>query len=92
MSCIYSFIIIREWNECKEFKDVNKIIIVGNKIQYKLAEVYLKKFGKRVYYCPISKFKKIYKYQKKTKWILFDKNVLSSIGMKNRDIICMPNL
>lgn len=92
---VISFFIVREWIECGEFESVDRIIIIGSKIYAVITNYLLRNKKIDCNYCDLERFIKIYKLRKKTKWIIFDENLLDEVEimeqLSNReDVIISP--
>ena len=86
---LYPVIIVKEWIDCGEFKGTDKIIVIGSKFYARAVKVLLSGSGKKVYYCTKAVGK--YKYNNKTKWVVFDKDLKGNLPLNSYDVLLVPN-
>lgn len=92
---VISFIIVREWIECGEFEDADRIIVVGKKAYAMITNYLLRNKKIDCNYCDLERFIKTYKSRKNTKWIIFDENLLDEVKIMEQlsgseDVIISP--
>lgn len=85
---IIFFILVREWIECGEFRDTNRIILVGDPFFGLILKVFLHKSKIHIFLCDKKTYIDHYTFKKHTKWIL-----TSSISKKKEieeDVLIVP--
>lgn len=92
---IISFVIVREWIECGEFKDIGRVIVVGKKMYAVIINFLIRNRKLKCCYCSLEDFKKFYKPRMCVKWIVFEDDLLGKKKMLERtfdkkDIIVFP--
>ncbi len=92
LSIIYIYAVVKEWNAGGEFKDTEKIIVVGSQIQALLVRVFLIKISVLVSYCNLNFFDHMYKCRKNVKWIVFDNRKAKYLKSTGTDILIFPIL
>ncbi|MCM1537625.1 MAG: hypothetical protein NC254_04415 [bacterium] len=78
--------IISEWLDNGEFNNIDRIIVEGCTLDATVVGLLMKNKGKQVYRC--GNFGKSYRYEKRTKWIVFDKIPVNV--EKGYDILLIP--
>mgnify|MGYP006964298905 CR=1 FL=1 len=92
---IITLVIVREWIECGEFKDIGRIIVVGGKMYAVIINFLIRNLKLECCYCSLEDFKKFYKPRMYVKWIVFEDDLLDKKKMLERtfgkkDIIVFP--
>ena len=86
---IYTWIVVREWKECGEFRGIHEIVVVD---EYACAWIISLLFAKeKVKVCYLDRQNFTRKYRKRIgrKWIV-SKNSVESIEQYGTDIIVLP--
>ncbi len=89
-SVLYQTIIINEWISCGEFEKADRIVFVGNRFEAVVTNFLFRKSKKKVYYC--IDFREKYKYDDKTKWIIFNNEKWNVKELNSYDILVVPKL
>jgi len=85
---LYPVIIVKEWIECGEFRNTDKIIVIGSKFYAMAVKFLFRGSGKKIYYCTETAGK--YKYNHKTKWIIFDRALKENLPLNSYDVLLVP--
>lgn len=90
MSKIYPIFIVREWIECGEFNNTDKIIVIGSKFYALAINLLLWGSKKKIYYCV--EFTGEYKYKNNTKWIILDNSLKRRFPQNSYNVLIIPDL
>lgn len=80
--------IISEWVDNGEFETTDRVVVAGGTLDAVIVSLLMRRNGKRVYQC--REFQNVYRYESKTKWIVFGERVLNCDAGKGYDILFMP--
>lgn len=87
---VMKFCIIREWVANGEFDNAERIIVAGSIPDAVIVSMLMKSKGKQIYRC--EKMLKVYRYESKTKWIVFGTALKNRKLDEHYDVILVPNV
>ncbi len=92
LTLAHIYIVVKEWAEYDEFSNVEKVVIVGTKMQAMMVKLSLIQTPIHTYYCDKDDFDKKYRNRKRIKWIIVDSQTGRRTEGNKKNILVFPVL